>query len=176
MSSKQGLMVIMALLAIKFMLVPWFDWAAQQSATMAQKQHSLAKLSQLDEKQLVMAEQLQQLEQWTAAYDKKRLPADEAKITSTLFQFFRETAKIQGLKMTGLRLGELQQTDLTYIPIRFMVDGSANQISQFLNRLQSSPYLMVTAEAILTKLRGRGVDLRANMTIYVVTEDRLNYE
>lgn len=169
MNNKFGLALIAALIALKFVVVPWLDWISLQSEALTQKTTTLVKLQQLDAKRAVTEQQIAAAQALLNDYHKKMLVDDEAEITTKVFNYLKDKASQHDAKLSGLRMGERQDRDVIYFPVQFNLEGNSTVISGLLDSLNDAPFKLVISQARLVSREAQEM-ITLGITIYVVAK------
>ncbi|EIV8467614.1 TPA: hypothetical protein ACGUM0_002889 [Vibrio vulnificus] len=170
MNSKKGLVIIAILVSLKFVFLPWFDWVVSEVDAAKQKSQTISKLQYLNSKKDATESQLKLTSQTLGDFRSRFLADDEAKVTTTVFDYLKKQEKITDVKVTGLKLGDRQQLDIIYYPVRFNVSGDIIGMVSFLNALKDAPFKIVVAQSRILKKDSR-VDtpsIVADMTVYIL--------
>lgn len=172
-SNKIGLSIIVSLAIIKFGVVPWLDWVSEESELVAQKSNTLAKLQQLDSRREATEEKLIEIADFSDAYSKKLLAHNDAKVTSTLFDYLKSESNRLNLSLSGLRMGDKQDIGVTYYPVRLTVKGGVVNIADYINALESAPFKIITAQVRFnSNRRVKDQSIQMSMTLYVPVRQR----
>ncbi|CED70279.1 putative general secretion pathway protein [Aliivibrio wodanis] len=171
MNNKLALLFIAVLVGLKFIIVPWFDWVSETTADIEQKERSYAKLSRLSDQQEKAQAEIKRLEQQLAPLEKKKLPNSRAKITTMTLDYMSDLGKKFDVTVRNQRLGEIQEGQLNYVPLNLMVEGDPIGIAQFITELETGKYIMVVAQASITKNTRIESRLSLNLTLYLATKE-----
>jgi len=170
MNSKKGLVIITILISLKFVFLPWFDWIISEVDAAKQKSQTLSKLQYLNSKKDATESQLKLTSQTLEDFRSHFLVDDDAKVTTTVFDYLKKQEKSTDVKVTGLKLGDRQQVDIIYYPVRFNVSGNINGMVSFLNALKDAPFKIVVAQSRVLKKDSRvdAPSVVADMTVYIL--------
>lgn len=172
-SNKLGLSIIVSLAIMKFGIVPWLDWVSAESELVAQKSNTLVKLQQLDSRRDATEKELIEMTTFLDAYNNKLLDDDDAKVTSTVFDYLKSESSRLELSLTGLRMGDKQDIDVTYYPVRLTVKSGVVNVAKFINALESAPFKIVTAQVRFNSTRRvKDQTIQMSMTLYIPVRER----
>lgn len=167
MNNKLGLALIAFLIAVKFVVIPWTEWLSEAKDELTQKKMSSARLEQLDERIELAKENINSYEQKVALLDKTAFSGSRSQVTSEAFGYIQDLATLSGAKVRNMRIGELQEGELVFYPVEFLVEGAPYSVGLFLSKLESRERQLSVSQAIVRKDR-RKDNIVINMTIYIV--------
>lgn len=151
--------------------MPWFDWVSLTTADIEQKNRSYVKLSRLSEQQEKAQIEIERLQGLLAPLERKKLPNSRAKITTMTLDYMTNLGKKFNVTVRNQQLGEIQEGQLNYVPLNLIVEGDPIGITQFLTELETGKYMMVVAQASVTKKIRVDNQLSLNLTLYLATKE-----
>lgn len=167
--NKVGLIVVAILLVLKVVVVPAIDAINADAERLHQNHVHLNKYERISGQQAVIEKQLSVAESYLSTLSQKMFSGSRAEVTSEAFEAIKAIAKRGGADVRNMRLGELQTGGISYYPVEFTVSGTAHEMADFIQGLESGQRYFITAQARVQS-RSKDQEVMANLVIYAVVE------
>lgn len=164
---KLGLALILVLAVLRFVVVPWFEWATSQTASIEQLQRSIQRFddiqqrfTELNAQQEQLTAGLNQLSQLTAGLDMHS--------SSDVLRMIESQAEQHHVQLRTRMPGEARTDPVPHIPVVINGQASPANILAMINALEQGQPKVVITELRLRKAGLSAVQLNMNMNLMVL--------
>lgn len=165
-----GLSAIAFLVFIKFVVMPWTDWLAEKSESLQQLATSVERFLTVSERKSELEQQKQQAE--LRQSELQKLWADRAMANNAvgILKHVESLATASGVTLSSRSSGAAVTQKVTTVPLKLFVEGSPQQVFDFIHRLESGAPLMLIHRLALNKAGSVDEKLTANIELATLTE------
>lgn len=165
-----GLALIAILVLVKFVVVPWTDWLAEKSMTVQQLATSVERFQTVSERKAELQQQQVQVEKLHSQL--QQLWADKAMTNNSvgILKHVESLAVASGVTLSSRSAAAAVTQQTTTVPVKLFVDGTPQQVFEFIYRLESGAPLMLIHRLALNKAGGVDEKLTANIELATLAE------
>lgn len=165
-----GLALIALLLLMKFVVLPWVEWIEERSATVQQLATSVERFQTVSARKAELQQQQTQVEKLRAELEK--LWADKAMSSNAvgILKHIESQAVASGITLTSRSSAAPVTLETTTVPVKLFVEGSPQQVFDFIYRLESGTPLMLIHRIALNKAGSVDEKVTANIELATLAE------
>lgn len=165
-----GLVLIAILVLVKFVIVPWTDWLAEKSMTVQQLATSVERFQTVSERKAELQQQQVQVEKLHSQL--QQLWADKAMANNSvgILKHVESLAVASGVTLSSRSAAAAVTQQTTTVPVKLFVDGTPQQVFDFIYRLESGAPLMLIHRLALNKAGSVDEKLTANIELATLAE------
>lgn len=165
---KLGITAIAVLVAVKFVVVPWFEWVDVKSQQIQQLSKNVKRFERVAEKKAVLETQESKIQESYKQLEKVWESTQSTQASVKIRRHIESTAKKNKVELKNITTGKVNTAETSTMPVSLFLKGTPESVLALINELETGAPKLMVSRANIQRPNAKSATITASLQMLVL--------